>query len=560
MRFLPKRDSMSRRLLNQFNYEQWMAVTNQFVNAMTDDVIKKAIAQIPSHTGNDKLVAQLKQRRDNMAAAMSKYYKFLNKIIDLQTTNKNELVSITDAPNKGLEVVINKINKDGKIKDLIYKRVFDPAVTKEIRLYVHDGDDSVIVNNHSDITLRIIGTKGEKKYTVVDSKTKVKVYGLTDNVTISNPSSKVAAHLSNTFANTAYKPTNPYNKVIPMLNVGYNLDDGPMLGAGVKFINQGFRKKPYASMQHLSFTHAFSSEAYKINFHSEWLNTIGKNDILTDVKLLAPDNTQNFFGIGNNTVYDKASHSIKYYRARFSIYQADALLRRRYDNGNTFSFGPSLQYYRFDSDDNVGRFITNPSLIGSYDSATISSDKAYAGATIRFVKDSRTNKILPRNGIYFAVKAIGYAGINHYSKNFAQLIPEFSFYKKLDKNGGVIFANRTGGGVTFGNAPFYQAQFLGGQENLFGFRQYRFAGSTMLYNNAELRIKIAQAGNYILPGQLGLVAFYDAGKVWADNHNSKKIHQGIGGGLYFAPAQMAVLQFVMGTFHRRVVSLFFTWL
>jgi outer membrane translocation and assembly module TamA len=68
----------------------------------------------------------------------------------------------------------------------------------------------------------------------------------------------------------------------------------------------------------------------------------------------------------------------------------------------------------------------------------------------------------------------------------------------------------------------------------------------MLYNNLEARIRIAQIGSYILPGQLGLVAFYDVGKVWRSTHNSSTIHQGVGGGLYFAPAQMAVLQFVAG--------------
>jgi outer membrane translocation and assembly module TamA len=68
----------------------------------------------------------------------------------------------------------------------------------------------------------------------------------------------------------------------------------------------------------------------------------------------------------------------------------------------------------------------------------------------------------------------------------------------------------------------------------------------MLYNNLEVRIKIIQVGSYILPGQLGLVGFYDAGKVWAKGYNSSTIHQGAGGGIYYAPAQIAVVQFVLG--------------
>jgi hypothetical protein len=68
----------------------------------------------------------------------------------------------------------------------------------------------------------------------------------------------------------------------------------------------------------------------------------------------------------------------------------------------------------------------------------------------------------------------------------------------------------------------------------------------MLYNNLEVRIKLAQIGSYILPGQLGLIGFYDVGKTWAKGYNSKDIHQGVGGGLYYAPAQMLVVQAVAG--------------
>ncbi|GAB2836711.1 BamA/TamA family outer membrane protein [Ferruginibacter profundus] len=547
--FFAESDTMSRRLLNQFSYEQWMAITNAFTASITNDVIEKAITKLPQQNAPNstaKIVSQLKERRNNIPAAMSKYYHFINKIVDIQTSDKNELVSITDAPGNGLEIVINKINKEGKIKEQLYKRVFYPSITKEIRLYVQDGNDSVIVNNHSNIRLRLVGAGGEKKYTIVNAKRKLHIYGNEDNVSIANTTAKIKEHLSNDNSNTAYIPTNSYNKIIPMLNVGYNLDDGPMLGAAVKFINQGFRKKPYASMQQLSFTHSFSTAAYKINFHSEWLNAISKNDILLDTKILAPDNTQNFFGFGNNTIYNKDAQSIKYFRARFSIYQADIVLRKRYNKNNTLSIGPSFQYYHFDLDDNKGRFISNTSLIGSYDSTTISNDKAFAGVVIKFVKDNRSNKIIPVRGSYLSVNTQAYAGINNYSKNFAQVIPEFAFYKKLSNKENIVFANRLGGGITLGKTAFYQSQFLGGHENLYGYRQYRFAGNYMLYNNAELRIKIAQAGSYILPGQLGLIGFYDAGKVWANGSNSKKIHQGVGGGIYFAPAQIAVLQLILG--------------
>ncbi|MCH5684523.1 BamA/TamA family outer membrane protein [Niabella sp. W65] len=87
---------------------------------------------------------------------------------------------------------------------------------------------------------------------------------------------------------------------------------------------------------------------------------------------------------------------------------------------------------------------------------------------------------------------------------------------------------------------------MGGHDNLRGFRNYRFAGEHMLYNNLELRMRLAQIGSYILPGQLGATFFYDAGKVWVKGTASGEIHQGVGGGIYFAPANIAVFQLLAG--------------
>src|SRR5690606_4132135 len=119
------------------------------------------------------------------------------------------------------------------------------------------------------------------------------------------------------------------------------------------------------------------------------------------------------------------------------------------------------------------------------------------------------------------------------------------FYNGFAKNA-IIIANRIGGGVTFGEPAFYQGLFLGGQGNLLGTRKYRYAGDHMFYNNFETRIRLAKVGSFILPGQLGVVGFYDLGKVWSKNYNTKTIHQTYGGGLYYAPAMAAVFQLVAG--------------
>ena len=67
-----------------------------------------------------------------------------------------------------------------------------------------------------------------------------------------------------------------------------------------------------------------------------------------------------------------------------------------------------------------------------------------------------------------------------------------------------------------------------------------------MYNNLEARVRLTNFTGYIIPGEFGMVAFYDAGRVWVDDDGSDTWHQGVGGGLYFAPARMAVLSVVAG--------------
>ena len=103
-----------------------------------------------------------------------------------------------------------------------------------------------------------------------------------------------------------------------------------------------------------------------------------------------------------------------------------------------------------------------------------------------------------------------------------------------------------GGVIGCRQCGFYQSAFIGGQENLLGYRQYRFAGQHSFYNNLELRIKLADIASYIIPGQFGITGFWDIGRVWEKHDNSGKWHQGTGGGIYFAPASVIALSFVVG--------------
>jgi len=535
---------------NQFSYATWMEVTNDFTEKITDSVLEESLKRLPESAyalRHDSLFSFLKQRRNAIPKAMDEYYRFINRIVDIKASNKKEYVVITDAPNKGLKVVMRKINKEGEVKGKLMDKTYDPEITKEIRLYLASGNDSVMVNTkNSDIKLRIIGGQGHKDYTIQASKRKIKLYDRESGSTISGDSNRISQRRSKDSTNVAFVPVNLYNVWMPLVTVGYNADDGIMFGGGFNYTHQrGFRKAPFANRQHFLISGALATGAVKIKYNGQWKDILDKADLLVGLQINAPNNTQNFFGLGNNTVYDKENYEIRYYRSRFNLYDLHSALQWTFDRNTTFSVGPAFQLYYFDSDDNEGRFIQQSAQLHTYDSLTIAKDKIFAGFQAKFIKDTRNNQLFASKGGYLQLDVKGLTGLNAYAEDFLQVKGEMAFYTNMNK-GGIIFADRIGGGATWGKAAFYQSLFLGGQNNLWGFRQYRFAGERLFFNNFEMRIRLAQIGSYIVPGQLGLIGFYDMGKVWAEGYNSDQLHQGVGGGIYYAPAQIALLQFVAG--------------
>ena len=535
----------------QLSRSEWTKEATAFQAALTDSVLEAALQRLPApayQLRHDVLLQKLQSRRSKLPEALETYYRFTQKIADIQVSDKNELVQINDTKDGDLRVRINRINKDGEIKEELMDKTYEKSLTKELRIFLRNGKDSVFLdNNKSPIRLRLIGGHDNKAYHVANSPKQVLVYDRPGNVSYSGETGKICATVSNDSLNTTFTPVNLYNTVMPLAIIGLNRDDGFILGAGARFVHQeGFRKYPYASAQQFLLSHSFSTTAFAFTYKGEWIHAIGKADFVVNTSIKAPNNTINFYGRGNETEFNKTGNFVRYYRTRFSTYEIDPALRWRGNKAASISVGPSLQYYAFDKDDNAGRFINNTSLIGSYDSSTIDKSKLHLGAAVEFTSDNRNNKIFPQWGSFIRIRLHGYKGMNSDAASYAQLIPEVALYKNLNAKASVVLADRFGGTVSVGKTAFYQSAFVGGQGNLLGYRQFRFAGQHSLYNNLELRMKLADVFNYIAPGQLGITGFWDIGRVWEQQNNSGKWHNGVGGGIYFAPVSLVAFSFVMG--------------
>ncbi|MFD0940775.1 BamA/TamA family outer membrane protein [Pedobacter boryungensis] len=546
--FLWEGRAMNSRLMSQFTEAEWDKIVQDFCAKLTDDVFEKALKKLPEPSyslRHDQFLKQFQERRAALPKLMNEYYHFFNRIVDIQASNKNEKIVITDSANQYLKVQINKISKEGNIKEEIFSRNFDPEITKEIRLYTKDGNDSLLLDNKtSNIKLRVIAGAGKKVYDVPNSSRTVQLFGRkNDNSKFEgDDQNRLSKRMSTDTSNVSYLGKDMYHRSSLTLNAGYNTDDGLLLGLNYKITNPGFRKQPYGNSQHFSFLHSFATTAFRFNYFGDWLKAVGKADFTLKVDAYAPDNTQNFFGVGNETKYDNEK---KYYRARFNIYQIESTLRWRRPK-STFSIGPNFQLYKYDNEDNIGRITTNSSELHSYDSTTVTKNKLYGGIVVNFVNNTRDNEILPTLGSYVDFKWSVFKNLNKYANSYGQFTGSISLYKNLDGRANFVLADRFGGGITVGKPAFYQNLFLGGQGNLLGYRQFRFAGQHSFYNNLELRAKLGDFVSYVLPGQVGLMGFYDVGRVWKNNENSNVWHHGVGAGVYFAPASLTIFRFVMG--------------
>jgi outer membrane protein assembly factor BamA len=208
----------------------------------------------------------------------------------------------------------------------------------------------------------------------------------------------------------------------------------------------------------------------------------------------------------------------------------------------TLAFGPTYEFFSLDKDDalNKVRFITQTGLNG-LNPTTLYAKQSFFGGKASFGVDTRDNRIMPQKGVNWTTSYRYLSGLNDESATLSQLNTELSFYLPIAKNK-LVFADRFGGGTNFGdNFEFFQAQYLGGDEHLRGFRKYRFAGKSKIFNQAELRLGLAKFKTYLFPAAFGIFAFYDTGKIYDLNGDSNKWLSGYGGGIWISPLKRIVL-------------------
>ncbi len=539
----PARD-FDRLFLTDLDANEWKKGIADFQKTLTDSVIIAAVKKLPPNIykmDSAVITRKLISRRNILQDPAMKYYRFISKRVNVIGSNQKEYFKVTGY-GKGLRVQVYARGKKNDTSFVMYDRIFDPRVTKDIRLYGLNDDDKFEIDStaRSKTRVSLIGGKGNDTFDIKGHVINY-LYDLTTEKNFIQHKSR-SRNLFSTEPPVNYYSILGFNynyNRFPKLNFGYNIEDGLFIGPGFVRRTYGFRNKPYATEQRLSSLYALSKGAYQWKYAGEFNHFFRNNDVLININYVNPT-LNNFFGLGNKTKIDP-QHDLRFYRTRYNYAEAEILFRRRFFERLHIMVGPTIYNYWNKLSDNTGRILAKPSLIG-LDSASVYTKKTYLGGKLAVNFNNLNNELFPTRGVQWNTAFVSMAALTKKANNITSLTSDMSVYASISEAANFIAVARIGAGHIFSkHFEYFQALNLGANNFLRGFRKTRFSGSSMAYNSLEARIKLMDVKSYLFPGTLGLVLFNDLGRVWQKNESSTKWHDAYGGGFYFIPFKLVIV-------------------
>ncbi|WP_176214743.1 metallophosphoesterase [Reichenbachiella faecimaris] len=527
--------------MNEPDREDWLTMIKLIQDSLTDESIENAIKRWPENvyalTGG-KTIQTLKARRDNLQDYALEFYESLAKNVNVVGTDKSELFLIKNISAEELQLTVHKISKKGKVEQVIYDRAFHASETKEVRIYGLADDDEFKISGNikSKVRVRIIGGEGDDEILDVSNRSaqNIKLYDRKNTTLITSDQASFKSRLSNNSSVNDYnKYEFKYDVLMPLVYGSYNRDDGIFLGGGFMYTQHGWRKDPFASRHRLLADVAIATGAFNIEYKGEFNNVFGQWNLEALVDIKKPE-VNNFFGLGNESVYD-VDRGIDYYRLRVEDYSLFLSINNEIGNVGKFALG--LHQKTIEIEENEGTFITSPGF-SEFNTDELFDDRRHYGglfSTLEF--DTRDVKLFPSRGLYWESEVSSYQGLKDNSTDFTHLHSNLALFYSFQFPAIVTLASRTGYAHNFGDFAldeFYNANTLGGRSNLRGYRKTRFYGRTSFYQNVDLRLKLLDFSSILFPGKLGVHGFYDVGRIWASEH-SDQWHRSAGFGLWVAP-------------------------
>lgn len=513
-------------LINQSEWTDWEQQVNHIQSHLTDAEIDRAFQEIPLEVQGpimEDIKKKLKGRRNRLIGIAKEYYDYLNRFEVLLGTEKDDDFGIVR--NRDGKTTVRISRKD---QELLH-RTFSREETKEIWIYGLDGQDTFRVTGKGNrpIKIKILGGMENDTYDFVNRR-KVKLYDYDSkpNTIVNKGSRKWLVDDYDVHHYDPKKVKHGQNQLLPIL--GYDPDDGLRVGAVDHYTYFGVATNPFTQRHSVSVSYYTATSGYDLSYTGEFAHIFHHWNLVVGSYFTSPNFSNNFFGFGNETTYDKDVVDLDFNRVRIRKSGIFMSLEYRGSNGGRFGIGPILEQFKVEN--TAGRFIA--SFPGQ---RTFFERQTYGGVQLDYHFGNKDNSAQPTRGLSMDL-TLGYKaniGAGQPGNRFAYVSPRLAFDRKLIKNGTVVLATEMAAYLVTGeNFEFYHAAQLGGDQGLRGFRNERFTGRQSFYQNTDLRVTLGTMRTSILPLQYGLSASYDFGRVWMKNDSSNHWHQSYGGSFW----------------------------
>ena len=520
-----------RRFLSELDRPVWDSVAASLRGRLSDSVIDEAIATLPpalAASSNAFLRSTLISRRDRLPEAARSFYRMLAEEAEVHATDESEIVDVTRVDERFTDLAIHQRTKSGSAKARAwFRRRYDAEETRELRVYLHGGDDRVVVRgvNGGRTLVRVIGGGGRNIY--VDS-------------TAGRRQSRVRYYDANTLSETQPAmdvdhrgfvppptrrgwidpPRDWGRRWRPLPWVSYTPDVGFFVGGGPELERYGFRQHPYAYRMSLSVGYALGSDRWR----AEYAADVRRANSGVHVTLLARASELDivrFYGFGNETPkpVSKSFHLVDQ-----KTVGLEPTLHVPVAGPLTLDVGATLR--RASTELDSGRFIA---IVKPFGTGTLTQVGARAGLTF----DSRDHFRYATRGVYASVQSTQYPAVSSGAGAYGELRSRVSTYVSAPAPLQPVLALRAGADRVWGRYPFFDAAFIGGSSTVRGWTEQRFAGDASLFGNAELRVFLTKVF-LLLPADLGAFGLADGGRVYVAGEHSDAWHTGFGGGLWIS--------------------------
>jgi len=344
-----------------------------------------------------------------------------------------------------------------------------------------------------------------------------------------------------------YPELNQYNfeeyypdYTVPIPALGFNVDDGFLIGAGFTRVNHGFRPDPYATKHSLLATYS-TNNFYKVNYDGEYNHLFGRRkDLTLNTHYFSSGYVSNFFGIGNDAPGQPEEGEIEgldddnileYNRARRGEINVSPMVRfRGQRNRTSFSVGPF--FARYDLDDDIPDYALINNTNSPFITDRIFTSQSFGGIRARLSSNNVAVPLLADSGVKYDIYGQQSWNLEE-DRSTSKIGGQVTVYRMLTK--AINVATRVSVEHNNGDPEYYQLASLGGRTTYRAARSERYRGNTMFVQNIDLRMMGFSFGGKEAPTVGGFILGLDYGRVWLDGEDSDVWHVGYGGGVWFAP-------------------------